>query len=81
MSYAQTKTYKYLTREEGVTAIHRSRQLTASQEIELNPFGARLSITIRAFVLRAFHALDESKRREGARLIHQYQHLIDRHEE
>ena len=40
-----------------------------------------VSTAIGAFVLQVLHALDESKRSEGARLIHRYQHLIDAHKQ
>lgn len=42
-------------------------------------FGTPFSIAIGAVTLRVLNALDESKRRERARLIHRYQHLIDAH--
>jgi low affinity Fe/Cu permease len=38
-----------------------------------------VSTAICTFMLQVLHALDESKRSEGARLIHRYQHLIDAH--
>jgi hypothetical protein len=40
-------------------------------------FRTPFSTAIGAFAMRVLNALDESKRREGARVIHRYQHLID----
>ena len=43
--------------------------------------GKTASTAIGAFTSRVLNALYESKRSEGDRLIHRYQHLIDAHKQ